>query len=176
MKNAITIMILAALLPVPFAVATSTFPAGTREVLFEGSFTLENHKGSTRADILAGYGYFPMDNIEVGAVASFRKTEWDSAWGINSIWGIGGFGEYNIETGGAWLPFAGMRLMVLDGNDSNDTAINATVMLGVKLMMTRSAALSIGAYYDIASKKIYIIDGKPDDTNLTGKAGFRVFF
>ncbi len=176
MKNVIILVILAALLPVPLSMATSTFPAGTREVLFEGSLTLENHKGSTRADILAGYGYFPADNIEIGVLASFRKTEWDSAWGINSVWGIGGFGEYNIETGGAWLPFGGMRLMLLDGNNSDDTCLNATAMVGLKLMLTRSTALSIAGHYDIATEDIYFIDGKAENDNLTAKAGLRVFF
>lgn len=176
MKNAIVLVILAAVVSTPFATAGSTFPAGTREVILEASLDLENHKGSTRADVLAGYGYFPVDNIEVGVLASFRKTEWESAWGINSVWGIGGFAEYNLETGGAWLPFGGVRLMLLDGNSSDDTCINATFMLGLKLMMTRSTALSIAGHYDIATEDIYFIDGKAENNNLTAKAGFRVFF
>ncbi len=176
MKHVIAILLFTALLPLSLVASTATFPAGTREILAEGSFTLENHKGSTRADILVGYGYFPADNFEIGALLSFRKTEWDSAFGINSIWGFGVFGEYNIETGGAWLPFGGVRVKILDGNDSDDTAVNSTLMLGVKLMMTRSAALAITANYDIASEKIYFIDGERENTNLTGKAGFRVFF
>ncbi len=155
---------------------TATFPHGTKEIILEGMFTLENHKGSTRADIQAGYGYFIADNLEVGALASFRKTEWDSEWGINSIWGFGGFAEYNIETGGPWLPYAGFRLLLLDGNDNSDTAINGTFIGGLKIMMTRAAALTIAINFDVASEDIYVIDRKPDNTNLTGKFGFRVFF
>ncbi len=181
-KTMVALISMVALMTVPRAVEAgrlpvgATFPVGTQEILLEGTLNLENHKGSTRADILAGYGYFIIDNMEVGLLGSFRKTEYESAWGINSVWGFGVFGEYNFETGGPLLPFTGLRLMVLDGNESGDTAVNATLVAGVKLMMTRLAALSIGVYYDVASDDIYVIDKKEDNTNLTGKAGFRVFF
>ncbi len=176
MKNLITLSVLIAIILAPAAAEAATFPHSTREIILEGSFNLENHKGSTRADILAGYGYFIADNLEIGLIASFRKTEWDSEWGINSIWGFGVFSEYNFETGGPLLPYVGARLTILDGNDNSDTAINATAMAGLKLMLTQSAALAIGAFYDIASEDIYVIDRKPDNQNITAKAGFRVFF
>ena len=105
--------------------------------------------------VYGGVGYFPWDNVEIGVNVSFRKSDWNSYSGVGDVWGIGVFGEYDVPVSAPIVPFATARIGVLDGNKSNDTALNAAAGGGVRFFITELFSISAMVEIDWASKDMF---------------------
>ena len=76
---------------------------GTKEVSLAGSLTMETPMGTDFA-INLGYGYAVADNVVVGGIFGLQDND------VNTVFDIGGYGEFNFETATEWMPYVGGRL------------------------------------------------------------------
>lgn len=167
------------------AIATPSFGVmlkqDTVEVILEGSLDVENWKGNLELDLVAGMGYFVRDDMEVGGLLAYKDVEFDS------LWGIGAFAEYNVDFGLILLPFAGARVLYLDGDGYEDEYFLFTLTTGIKWFLAQNVAISSTINLEQATRDVFQKDGnwinqpredggEYTDTNLDLRFGVRCFF
>lgn len=152
-----------AVLVVMFAILA---PAFAVQPMREGSYEV---RMGTRLDLIhgqkdpnipfgAGFGYFVRDRILVGGLVNFEKMEWKSYWGVDNVWGLGAYGEYNFDNGTPYIPFAGVSGTFLDGKDRNGTRDMVFVLGlngGMKFFLADMITLSTQLGLNLAGEDIY---------------------
>lgn len=122
------------------------------------------------------YGYFVLDYLEVGPRVKIFDNE------VYTAWRLGGFCEYNIDTGTPWVPFvgAGLDLAGVDvatgggGEDNVGLALGFTG--GAKYFFTEQVALSSALNFEFATDDLYPSRDEVEDTDWNIEVGLRFFF
>jgi opacity protein-like surface antigen len=160
---------------------TPNIDAGTKEIRLHGSYD-----GDTPLDyelsIGGGYGYFICDGLELAVELAVENND------LMTLFEVGAVVEYNIDTGSAWVPFAGLGAFYVGAeadddyyNDPDsgldaDTAV-AKAMAGVKYFIRNDIAISLRADYSVAADDLYVDeDGKQDDSNFKTVLALRYYW
>lgn len=170
--------------------AADLLPQGMHEFRVDGCYDFVSADNLQIHPITGQMGYFPWDNVEMGMYVSYRKADWNSYFGPGSVWGLGGFAQYNITWGTPVVPFIGVRVGLLDGEQNSDTVFNIGGGPGVRLFLTETVSLYLAGEIDWASEDIYDFDrvgsktdgddmdvlGDGSAAEFTAKAGFGIIF
>jgi len=146
---------------------------GTSEVGLSGYVDFGTASG-TATEINASYGYFIIDNVEVGANGGVQDVE------NTSRWRIGGFGEYNFFMDSPVVPYAGLSLAYastdLEGVEDSDDAAEVGVYAGVKYFVIPDLSVFAQILGAWANEDVYRDDDKADDTDWRVTFGLRYYF
>ena len=171
-KLMIVLLISAAVLPA-FGEAMDEGAYETRlGVLY--NFADDNDNKNTA--IQGALGYYFWNDIQMGAFVSFDKKggETESFWGVDDVWGLGVFGEYNVQMDSAIVPFLGVSAGLLDGDQAGDTVYVIDLSSGVKCFVTDTIAIAIQLNLEWASDDIYNVDRDPDTNDILAGDNFAV--
>ena len=156
---------------------------GTQELF--GSFSLDpdNAAGNTSWNVDLGYGYFVVDNVEVGGILGYQDINLGAS--ESETVRIGAFGEYNWPIEGTmWVPAVGLTLAYADIDAkggiedafAKDDAFEATIRPAIKYFISEAIAIDTGLDLRWASEDIYINDGELEDTDWGISARVRAHF
>ena len=156
---------------------------GTQEIF--GSFSLdpEGPAGNTDWGLDAGYGYFVMDNVEVGGLLGLSESE--TLGQKTTAYRIGPFGEYNWPIEGTmWVPAIGLSASWYDAEfesfteAANPTGSGLEVALrpAIKFYVSDPVSIDFGVPLRWASDDVYINDAEADDTDWGIDARIRAAF
>jgi hypothetical protein len=153
---------------------------GTHQLEVYGSYD-NNSVADYQLNLGVGYGIFVSDNVEVGGVFGWEKSD------LSDSLELGIVARYYFNTGSAWIPFLALgglyKAIEVDDdvyNDPNHSDLDAWVGRfggGVSYFFTNDVALSMSINYDFASDNLYYNgDGDFDDYNLSGVLGLQFYF
>ena len=132
----------------------------TQELRLSGAFDPET-SGGTLFRASAAYGYFVVDNLEIGGQLRFADDD------LSTSFGLGPFVEYDFDNGSQVIPFVGASLEYGHG-EVGDISSDALVLGGnggVRFFLTENVAISGRFSLDLATDDIYAQDGG-DATNV----------
>ncbi len=152
------------------AKAESILPAGTFELQLGGHMDFNNPNGDTDFTIKPALGYFVWDCIELGGF-----TAWDYDGSKNGF-GLGAFGEFNLDLEYYFVPYVGFKVGYFFGNLYIDNYILTEYTIGAKYFISESVAPFIELYYDLASEDAFVEDYEPKNYDLGLNLGIRCFF
>jgi opacity protein-like surface antigen len=170
MKKLMLALVVAALASASFAadgVVTPSLKEGTQEIVADGFYDPSSMEGDVFS-IGMSYGYFVMDNVEVGVGAAYQDAD-----KLGSSVELGAFGEYNFDLGTPLVPFVGVGVSYtyLDYEEvDTDDSIVGTGSAGVKYFLADNIALRLAANASIASEDVYSDedgDVTDEDFNIT---------
>jgi hypothetical protein len=166
----------------------SGFAADVTPMLDKGTKTLQL-SGSLDTDtpndfdwtLGAQFGYFFWDNFELGFAAAGGGND------LTKNYDLGLYGQYNIATGSAWVPFlflggyyAGAEVddeiyNVTDKADF-DTAVGK-VGGGIAWFLRDGIAIDARVLYNWAADDLWVDqDGNAQDSNVEGLLGLRFYW
>jgi hypothetical protein len=126
------------------------------------------------------YAHFFWDRISLGGVVGFSDN--DAATAIKA----GGVGEYNFKLSDSFapligtdlIPFVGLGLtyQYVDIYHEHESALVLTTEGGLKFFLTDSAAVTLSAILDLATKDIFPDDDDAEMWNLSFRLGMRFYF
>lgn len=152
---------------------------GTKEFGLSGLLDFQ-HRGDVTLDILARYGYFVRDKLEVGGVVDFSGN-FDDAF----RYGFGGFAEYHIPE---WIPpnwpplvpYLGADVLVafVDTDFGEDNAaLVFQPRAGLKWFIRDYFAVESNLFLALATDDLYQNDRTDLDFYDIGlRFGIRVYF
>ncbi len=152
---------------------------GTQELALAGALDFKN-RGDTTLDLIARYGYFLRDNLEVGGVGQFSGN-FDDAF----RYGLGGFAEYHLAQAFArrWpslVPYVGADVLLsfVDTDFGDDNAALAfEPRLGLKWFIRNYFAVESHLFFALATDDLYQNDEDDLDFYDIGlRLGIRVYF
>lgn len=145
--------------------------AGTQELRLAGGIDFDSAVGD-QIELDVGYGFFFVDYLETALQITWQDND------VTSIWGIGGFVDYNYDFGTAMVPYVGGGLSFLnyDSGAESGSTLAARLELGVKAFVTDYMAVSTAFQYDIAGDDIYAEDDGVDNMDMRLLLGMRYFF
>ena len=133
-----------------------------------------NSANGTLIDLTTLYGYFWEDYIEIGGKVNIMDDD------SNSLWSIGGFGEYDFDLGMELVPFVSAGLSIAQGKsdtaDENNIALVLDVQGGAKYFISDNTALSAALIQDIASNDVFPGDNELQSLKTKIELGLRFFF
>ena len=147
---------------------------GTKEVSLAGSLTMETPMGTDFA-INLGYGYAVADNVVVGGIFGLQDND------VNTVFDIGGYGEFNFETATEWMPYVGGRLTWTSSDPDSEfvDGVDALVLKpygGLKYFFSDSVAAYAEFGWSVASDDVYVGDNlEAESTNYGILLGLRVY-
>ena len=189
MKKSVVAFLLSSALVSPLAMAQVNLPEGLQEFGLQGSLDLADDDYSFVSNI--SYGYFIMDDWEVGGVLEADLTE-DS-----KTFQFGVFTEYNFTNYSQWVPYVGAAaqfaslnvsggdLNINAGSDDaqntghnkiNNSALNIKLSGGVKYFLNPQVAISAEVNYNISTEKVRLSKGKLKDSFTKIVFGTRFYF
>lgn len=172
MKNIACVLALV-LVPLAYDCATAaSLPLGTQELRLEGTLDPSTGAGD-EIDLSVSYGYFFADNVQGGGRFSLLDND------LVSAVGIGGYVEYNFDTGTEIMPFLEgfvgfANVDIEDGKD--DTTGIFEGRAGAKFFLTERVAIAGAGVFAYASEKIYQDDNALDDSDAFLEFSLRCYF
>ena len=147
---------------------------GTQELGLSGYVDFDDHNGDVELDISASYGYFVMDNFELGVGAGYVRQEDGDVEFIN----VGIFAEYNFPVSNIAVPFIGVGLdyAYADIYHQDEDAVVLTPVVGVKWFITDYFAIDTRVFFNWASEDLYVNDNRIEDYNWGMTLGLRTYF
>lgn len=142
----------------------------TLELRLGGNMDFNNPSGKFDFLFDTGLGYFVVDNIEAGGLAT---------WGYNGSkfgYGIGGFGEFNFDFDVFIMPYVGMKVQYFFGGFYAKNFINVEFTAGPKFFLSEYVAIYTELFYDLASENAYINDNEAKSYDVGMKTGLRAYF
>jgi len=154
------------------AYAAEALHEGSTEFGVQGKVEFESAVG-TDISVSLRAGHFVADGIQVGAFGSFADND------VDTRWGVGVFGEYNLLTGGAVVPFVGISGAYNRSEPSGLKNTDAFVLgaeAGGKYFLTANTALTLSYLFELSSDDIFVDDDQLEDTNHSILLGLRFYF
>lgn len=149
------------------------------ELSLGGIIDFSGIDGSVDYTVDIAYGYFILDDIEVGPMIGFARA------GKYDNFSLGIFGEYNVDFDSPVVPYVAARLSYISakndydvGEDkgSNQNAVEFEPAIGLKFFIAENVAVSGEFFYDVASAGVYFNDNDMKKTDYGLKFGVRSFF
>ena len=157
----------------PAATHAANLAEGVYEVRMEANWDVLYDGHDQAVPLRGGLGYYLSDQIQIGGLISFSKKEIGSFWGVDDVWGLGLFGEYNFPSTSPLVPYSSASLSMLDGNSGGDSVIVLAASGGIKYFITRTVALFAQLNINLATDEIYDFDRDddiPDEVDGSGSA------
>ena len=172
MKKFALVLALAMCASVGFAQALDQ---DSMELGLGGIVDFEGIDGGVDYTLDVSYGYFILDDIEIGPMIGF------ASYGKLESFSIGIFGEYNIDFDSPVVPYVAMRLAYVSAKNDyiggdNKNSVEFEPAAGLKFFIAENVAISGEFYYDIASDDVYYNDNKMKNNDYGLKFGVRSFF
>lgn len=142
----------------------------TLELRLGGNMDFDNPSGKFDFMLDTGIGYFVLDNIEAGGLIAWAYD------GSHFGYGIGGFGEFNIDVDSMAMPYVGMKLQYFFGDFYVKNFVNVEFTGGVKFFLSEEVAIFTELYYDLASESAYINDNEAKSYDVGMRLGVRCYF
>lgn len=142
----------------------------TMEIGLNGSLDFENFNGKVQTQNQLNLGYFVMDDIQVGGIASFACI------GSDIGWGLGPYGEVNFDFDSAVVPYVALRVTANFGDYYLSDHLLAEGAGGLKFFLSESVALAAELYYDLASKDVFNNNGRDQSSDFGMHFGVRSYF
>jgi hypothetical protein len=148
--------------------------AGTQEIGLQGAFTFDDEQGSFAMDIAGSYGFFMVDNLQIGGKAAYSRRQGGDLEQVS----LGAFGELHFPLAGMTVPYLGLDLdwRYTDLPVGSESSAVASPVVGVKWFVREYFAIDTSLFYSIATDDIFVRDGSPEDTDWGGTVGLRVLF
>lgn len=140
------------------------------ELRLGGNMDFDNPNGKFDFLLDTGLGYFVLDNIEAGGLATWAYD------GSKFGYGIGGFGEFNIDLDVFMMPYVGLKVQYFFGDFYVKNFINVEFTGGAKFFLSETVAIYTELYYDLASEDAYINDNEAKNYDIGMKMGVRSYF
>lgn len=174
---AVAVLLLVGLGGTAFAEGNSPMlNCGTQELGLSGSIDFDDPGGDAALDIEARYGYFILDNFELGPKVEYVMEE----GGDYERFQLGIFTEYNFPVSTIAVPYIGVSLdysyQEYDDYDWDEDAFIVTPAVGVKWFITDYFAIDTRLFYNWASEDIYVNDYELEDDNWGMSLGLRTYF
>lgn len=136
--------------------------------------------------LLGAFGVGIGEALTVGAYGQFFSSDRDLPVKMASVYGIGGFAEYAIRTGYVIVPYAGLRLGILDPSGPGaPTVPYVGGIVGLKYPLTDVISLTAAVtlhwadkegHYEAYNYKRSGGNYSADSTDITFDAGLRYAF
>jgi len=142
----------------------------TLELRLGGNVDFDNPSGKFDFLVDTGLGYFVLDDIEFGGLAT---------WGYNGNdfgYGIGGFGEFNLDLDVFIMPYIGMKLQYFFGDFYVKNFVNVQFDGGLKFFLSEAVAIYTELFYDLASENAYINNNEAKSYDVGMNMGIRAYF
>ncbi len=164
-----------------FSQAAVLLDKGTQEMSLQGNLNLD-YSDDYQLILDSSYGYFIMDNWEVGGTLGMNMSE------HNKRFDLGAFTEYNFTNSTDFVPYVGAaaqfaNLDYKNGDkqdaswgDGNNSALNFKMALGLKYFVNPSIALSAEVNYNIATDDINVTKDGLEDSFTNIVFGTRFYF
>jgi len=158
-------------------VMAANLDQGTHELRLNGLIDFDTANDTLVAFDVA-YGYFLIDQWEVGALLSVADDD------VSTLYGIGAFTEYfyPLPTAPQLVPFGGLNLSIAGGEvdvgpvDEDETALQFGIDFGADYFITDNLALDARVQFRIATDDIFAEDDDIEDTDWRLVLGLRYFF
>ncbi len=142
----------------------------TMEIGLNGTLDFENMNGRVQTANQLSLGYFILNDIQVGGLASFACE------GSDIGWGLGPYGEVNFDLDSAIVPYIALRLTVNFGEFYSSDHLLTEGAGGLKFFLAENVALAGELYYDLASKNIFINNEREQSSDFGLHFGIRSYF
>lgn len=153
--------LLVALVLAAVSAQAATLKEETQELRLSGIVDPETAGGTLfRADV--AFGYFVVDNLEVGGSVNFSDDD------LATSFGLGPFVEYNFDEGSQLIPFVGASLEYGHG-EVGDLSSDAAVFGGyggARFFLTENVAIGARLELDWATDDIYAKDDTTTDLDI----------
>ncbi len=142
----------------------------TLELRLGGNVDFDNPNGECDFLFDTGLGYFVVDDIEGGGLVTWAYD------GSNFGYGVGGFGEFNLDMDVFIMPYVGLKLQYFFGDFYVENFVNVEFTGGLKFFLSESVAIYSELYYDLASEDTYVNDSEAESYDVGMKFGVRAYF
>ncbi len=154
------------------AYAAEALYKGSSELGVQGNVEFESAVGT---DVNVGFrgGHYIADGIQIGTFGSFSDND------VDTRWGVGVYGEYNVIGAGPVVPFVGLSGAYNRSEPSGLSNSDAFVLggeAGTKYFLTGSTALTLSYLFEFASDDIFADNSNLKDTNHNILLGLRFHF
>ena len=163
--------IYAATLALAFSASAVALKQDTQEFRAEGHFDPETYGGG-EFEVSLTYGYFIMDDLEVGGRIHYLDND------VTSLFSLGTFVEYNFDLEREVLPFVGVALdyVTSDTGLENNSAVALSGYAGVRYFLTENIAIGAQVRLTAASAEVFASeDGGAENTDITVLFGMSYF-
>jgi hypothetical protein len=148
--------VLAAPVSQPYAGYSSPVQQGMYEVRVGADYPFVNGDEDQNVFQSGGFGYFIDDRLLVGGQVSYEQKEWDSYYGVDSLWGLGAFTEYHFDWTEYAMPYVGASITLLnDGDDQRDLVVALGLSGGIKYYFNDYVSLYGQVTVNLATEGIY---------------------
>ncbi len=164
--------ILSVLILGTYAYAAEALHEGSREFGVQGNVEFDSAVG-TDVNVGLRAGKYVADGIQVGTFGSFADND------VDTRWGVGLYGEYNLVGAGPLVPFIGVSGAYNRSEPSGLSNSDAFVLggeVGGKYFLARNTALTLSYLFELASEDIFADNSKLKDTNHNILLGLRFHF
>lgn len=171
MKYAGLILVIVSAAIMPGILHAQLIYAGAQEIRLAGGVDFDSAAGD-QINLDVGYGFFFVDYIETALQIIWQDND------ISSVWGLGGFVDYNYDLGTPLVPYVGGGLSFLnyDSGAESGSTIAARLELGLKAFVTDNMAITSAFQFDVAGDDIYVEDDGFDNMDMRLLFGLRYFF
>lgn len=167
------VLLAAAVLALPLSTRAATLAQDTQELRLQGTLDPTTRNGS-EFDLNVSYGYFFADNAQAGG-----RLSWTDNKQVSSV-GLGGYVEYNVDTGSEIMPFgeffAGLANVDIEGAGGDDLAGIMELRAGAKFFLSENVAIAAAGVFAYATEKIYPDKEKLRDVDVFMELSLRCYF
>ena len=146
------------------------YQQGLFEIGLDGKHDFENADGKTETEIRTSLGYYVAGDVQLGGLINFANS------GSDIGWGAGPYIEVNLDFELVVVPYAAFRATANFGELYPADHLMAEAAAGLKIMLSDYVALAAEVYYDMASKEIFINNGRERSTDVGMHFGVRACF
>lgn len=164
---------LAALMLAPLHVHAASLALGTQELRVQGLLDPSSVNGD-EFNLGLSYGYFFADNVQAGGRGTFVDND-----RVSSL-GIGGYVEFNVDTGSEVMPFGeaflGVSNVDVEDAGGDDTAGVVELRAGAKYFLAEQVAIAGAGVFAFATEDIYPDNKKLRNTDVFLEFSLRCYF
>ena len=160
-------------LSVMFITATcfgAMIEAETMELGLSGYLDFDDPDGHVATQVDSNLGYFFLDDVEAGGVASFCNT--GSDLGI----GLGAFAEAILNINYPVAPFIAASIQYKFGDYFEHNHLLFEGNAGLKFFLTDYLAINGGFVYSLATEDVYINNGEAKNHDAGMRLGLSCYF
>ena len=136
------------------------------------------------AALLAGLGYYPADNLQLGLYTLLRNSDRDLPTRMRRLYGLGGYAEYHFQTDSRVTPYAGLRAgMLKPTGPTFSTEPHLAGQIGLRIPLSPQLALSLSGTAQWTGNDFFNYSRSRDrttykasDADLTLDVGLRLSF
>lgn len=155
--------------------SSTPLESGAMELGLNAGLDFQSPHGDVAGQLDGRWGYFVMDNIELGGVVSLANSKDYGHAGTG--FGLGPYAELNFDLDiMPVMPYIGIQIKYNAGDYWPHDHLNVEGAAGLKFFLIETTAIAAELYYDLASQKVYNNDDSLKSTDAGARLGLRFYF